>query len=166
MLQLFRGAVVGGFWMILIGLFLRSSADASNAYTQTRAALSRLHVGDVMTREVVQVPAGTSLEQLVECFWRHHFTSFPVVADGVVLGIASLRHLESVPRDRWSETRVSDVMTPLTDDLVAAPRDSVFRAFEKAARNTIGRLAVLEDRRLVGYLSLIAPAPAPARRAA
>jgi Zn-dependent protease/predicted transcriptional regulator len=188
MLQLFRGAVVGGFWMILIGLFLRSSADASNAQTQVRAALGRLRVADVMTREVVEVPAEARLDQLVERFWRHHFTSFPVVAEGTVQGIASLRHLGSVPRDRWSETRVTDVMAPLTDELVVSPRDSVFEAFEKAARNAIGRVAVLDERRLVGYLSLKdvthvltlqglavrvdgaadrpAPAPTPERRAA
>jgi CBS domain-containing protein len=45
-------------------------------------------------------------------------------------------------------------MRPLTDDLVVGPDDSVFDALGKATRNQIGRLAVIEHSRLVGYLSL------------
>jgi Zn-dependent protease/CBS domain-containing protein len=152
--QIFGGAIVGGFWIILIGLFLRSAADASYAQTALRTALDRLRVGDVMAREVVKVTPETTLDRLVETFWAHHVTSFPVVADGTVRGIASLHQLGDVPRERWEGTPVTELMTPLSDDLVVAPRDSVFRAFEKAARNKTGRLAVLDERRLVGYLSL------------
>jgi CBS domain-containing protein len=45
-------------------------------------------------------------------------------------------------------------MHPLTDDLIVGPDDSVFDALGKASRNQVGRLAVLKDSRLVGYLSL------------
>ena len=45
-------------------------------------------------------------------------------------------------------------MWPLSDDLIVAPDDSVFDALDKASRNQVGRLAVLEHSRLVEYLSL------------
>ncbi|MGH7348807.1 MAG: CBS domain-containing protein [Candidatus Rokuibacteriota bacterium] len=38
--------------------------------------------------------------------------------------------------------------------MIVGPDDSVFEALGKASRNQVGRLAVLEDARLVGYLSL------------
>ena len=47
-----------------------------------------------------------------------------------------------------------EVMGPLTDDLIDGPDESVFDALGKASRNQVGRLAVLKDSRLVGYLSL------------
>jgi CBS domain-containing protein len=45
-------------------------------------------------------------------------------------------------------------MRPVTAELVIGPDDSVFDALGKASRNGVGRLAVLQDARLVGYLSL------------
>jgi CBS domain-containing protein len=42
----------------------------------------------------------------------------------------------------------------LTEELTVEPDDSVFDALGKATRNQLGRLAVLKESRLVGYLSL------------
>lgn len=153
-LQIFGGSFLGGLWAILIGLFLRNSADTSYALSAVRDALSALHVRDIMARDVVTVPADATITELVDTFWAHHFTSFPVVDDGAVAGIASLQQVRDVLADRWRQARVREVMRPLDGELVIAPADSVFKALEKAAHNSIGRLAVIDAGRLVGYLSL------------
>ena len=57
---IFGGSVLGGFWMILIGLFLRSAAGVSYAQIALREALGRLSVRGVMTRDVVTVDAAAS----------------------------------------------------------------------------------------------------------
>jgi predicted transcriptional regulator len=72
-----------------------------------------------------------------------------------VQGIASVQQVHQVPQERWADTRVRAVMRPLSDELVIQSGDSVFQALEKASRNSLGRLAVLDaSRRLVGYVSL------------
>jgi Zn-dependent protease/predicted transcriptional regulator len=152
--QIFGGAVLGGFWLIVIGMFLRGAADASYSQMALREALARLPVRDIMTREVVTVPADASVAQLADAFWVHHVTSFPVVAGDTVRGIASVQQVHAVPPEQRTQRRVSEVMRPLTDDLVVGPDDSAFDALDKATRNQIGRLAVIEHARLVGYLSL------------
>jgi Zn-dependent protease len=153
-LQILYGAFVSGLWLILIGLFLRGAADASDAQVALREALARVPVRDIMTRDVVSVRGDATVGDLVEDFWSHHFTSFPVMADGRVQGIAALPQIHEVARDRWAQARVADVMRPLADDLVIGPGDSAYQALEKAAGNGLGRLAVMEGPRLVGYLSL------------
>ena len=45
-------------------------------------------------------------------------------------------------------------MRPLAEGLMAAPGDSLWQAFDKLAQNGLGRLAVLDGGRLVGYLSV------------
>ena len=55
-LQIFGGAVLGGVWFIIIGMFLRGAADASYSQMALREALGRIPVRDIMTREVVTVP--------------------------------------------------------------------------------------------------------------
>jgi Zn-dependent protease len=153
-LRVLSGAFMGGLWLIVIGLFLRSSAQASYAQTTLRGALDALRVRDIMTRDVVAVPSETTVSQLVEEFWRHHFTSFPVVDGDVARGIVSVQQLRDLPPHRWAVTPVSDLMRTLTDDLTVRASDTAVHALEKASRNGVGRLAVLDGPRLVGYLSL------------
>ncbi|MEX2223407.1 MAG: site-2 protease family protein [Candidatus Rokuibacteriota bacterium] len=153
-LQILSGSVIGGFWFILIGMFLRGAADASYSQMALREALARLPVRDIMAREVVTVPPDATVAQLADAFWSHHVTSFPVVDGGTVRGIASVQQVHAVPAEQRTERRVSELMRPLTDDLIVGPDDSVFDALGKASRNQVGRLAVLKDSRLVGYLSL------------
>jgi len=152
--QIFGGAVLGGFWLIVIGMFLRGAADASYSQMALREALARLPVRDIMTREVITVPVDASVAQLADAFWAHHVTSFPVVDRDAVRGIASVQQVHAVPPEQRTQRRVGDLMRPLADDLVVGPDESAFDALGKATRNQIGRLAVIEHGRLVGYLSL------------
>jgi Zn-dependent protease len=152
--QILGGAVLGGFWLIIIGMFLRGAADASYSQMALREALARLPVRDIMTREVVTVRPEATVEQLADAFWSHHVTSFPVVDGSTVRGIASLQQVHEVPPEQRTHRRVSELMRALTDELIVGPDDSVFDALGKATRNQLGRLAVLKDSRLVGYLSL------------
>jgi Zn-dependent protease len=75
-LQILSGSVIGGFWFILIGMFLRGAADASYSQMALREALARLPVRDIMAREVVTVPLEATVAQLADAFWSHHVTSF------------------------------------------------------------------------------------------
>jgi CBS domain-containing protein len=107
-----------------------------------------------MTRDVVQIPVDALVGQAVDdYFWRHHVSSFPVVADGRLVGILSIRQLGNVPRERWAETPVRDAMQRIDDSLTAAPGDDLWAAFQKLSANGLGRLAVVDGGRLAGYLS-------------
>jgi Zn-dependent protease/CBS domain-containing protein len=153
-LQILAGDVIGGFWFVLIGMFLRGAADASYSQVALREALAHLPVRDIMAREVVTVPPEATVAQLADAFWSHHVASFPVVDAGTVRGIASVQQVHAVPAEERTARRVDELMRPLTDDLTVGPDDSAFDALAKASRNQVGRLAVLENSRLVGYLSL------------
>jgi Zn-dependent protease/CBS domain-containing protein len=153
-LQVLAGGIVGGLWLIFIGLFLRAAADAGYAQVALREALGHLMVREVMSREVVTIDADASVSDLVERFWAHHFTSFPVLADGRVEGVAVLHDVSRTPAERRADMRVREVMRPLREALVVAQTDSLMQAFEKATSNGLGRLAVLESGRLAGYLSI------------
>jgi predicted transcriptional regulator len=119
-----------------------------------RETLAHLPVRDIMTREVVTVPPEATVAQLADAFWSHHVTSFPVVNAGTVRGIASVQQVHAVPAGQRTARWVGELMRPLTDDLIVGPDDSAFDALAKASRNQVGRLAVLDNSWLVGYLSL------------
>lgn len=150
----FGGEFLGGLWLVVIGLFLRQAATASYQQVVIRRALAPRRVAEVMTRQVVAVRPDLSATSLVEdYFWPHHVSSFPVVDGDRVVGLVSMQHVGQIPRDRWASATVRDLMQPLTDDLRMSPRDSLWEALEKVSRNGIGRVAVVDGGRLVGYLS-------------
>jgi Zn-dependent protease len=152
--QALGGEFLGGLWFVLIGLFLRQAAIGSYQQLVVRRVLEPLAVRDVMTHPVIHVAPGLPLARVVdEFFWPHHVTSFPVVEDGRVVGIVSVHDLARINRDRWAETRVADIMRPLEARLRASPDESLWDAFQKLSENGLGRLAVLDGARLVGYLS-------------
>jgi Zn-dependent protease len=153
-LQIFGGNILGGFWLILIGLFLRGAAEASSAHVSLTASLGRLRVRDVMSAPVVTVPPDVTIARLAEDLWAHRFTSFPVVDDGRIHGIITLDDVRGVARERWDATRVADAMHAMSEELAVQSGEAAMAALQKAARNGVGRLAVVDDGRLVGYVSL------------
>jgi len=153
--QIFGGNFVGGLWLLLIGLFLQQASEGSSRQQQIREALSGLTVRDAMTRTVVHVPGDLSVIRLAdEVFWRHHVSSFPVVDHGRVVGLVAVDQLKRIPRARWVEMPVRELMHPLSATLQAAPGDALWAAFENLVANGVGRLVVLEGGQLVGYLSI------------
>ena len=153
-LQAFAGALLNGLWLVLIGLFLRQAARASYSEVTLRAALGSLAVADVMTREVVTVPWRATVGDLARQFWSHHVTSFPVVDGAIVRGIATVHDAARVPAAEWERTSVQNVMRPLAGEMTIAPTATALEALHRASANGIGRLAVVEGARLVGYVSL------------
>lgn len=154
-LRALSGEFLGGVWLVLIGLFLHQAAQGSYQQLLLRRVLEPLSVRDVMTREVIHVPADLPVARVVEdFFWPHHVSSFPVLDGQRVVGILGLHQLKELPRERWAETPARATMLPRTEALVAAPGDSLVQALEKLSRNGLGRLAVLDGERLVGYLSV------------
>jgi Zn-dependent protease/CBS domain-containing protein len=152
--QAFAGAFLSGLWLVLIGLFLRQAASLSHSQATLASALGELPVTDVMTREVVTVSWNATIADLVQQFWAHHVTSFPVVAGGVVRGIATVHDLDRVAVDAWERTSIQNVMRPLTGAMTIPSTATALDALQQASTNGIGRLAVLDGTRLVGYLSL------------
>jgi CBS domain-containing protein len=103
---------------------------------------------------VVSIPAEATIAELADAFWRHHFTSFPVVDGATVRGIVALRAVREITPDRWTDMKARDVMRPLGDDLRARPDETVYAALRKVSENQLGRIVVLDGDRMVGYLSI------------
>jgi Zn-dependent protease/CBS domain-containing protein len=156
-LRAFGGEPFGGAWMALVGLFLHQTARESHVQFVARRSLGRVSVDEAMTREVVTVPARATLGEVVDrYFWPHHVTSFPVVEGPgrAVLGVVTFDHVKRVPPERWPSTTAADVMVRLHEDLIIPPSASCWDALAKLNRNGVGRLAVVQAGRLVGYLSV------------
>jgi len=149
-----RGAIIGGFWFIIIGLFLRSAAEQSYRSVLFKGALEGIRVSEIMTENPITVDVDLTVHELVEeFFYRKRFHSFPVVEAGRTVGFIYIGEVKSIPREKWDQTRVRDVMDTEIMDLALHPDDDAIKALNAMLHSGKGRIPIVEDERLVGLVS-------------
>jgi len=154
-LAIFLGDLINGVWFLFLGWFLRSGAEASKSQTVISEALAGLRVGDVMTHDVITVPPQMTIQQLVsEYFLVRTHGGYPVVQEGRLLGIITLQCVRPLPKDKWNETTVGDVMVSCERTVTIQPDAPAADAMAKIARQRVGRLLVTTNEgRLLGILT-------------
>lgn len=154
-LQLVGGNVIGGIWLGILGLFLRSAATSSYQQLQVRRMLEGEPVRRFMSEDVVSVEPHLTLRELVEGhIYRYHFKLYPVLEDGELRGTISTREVKEVDRSEWDSTTVADILEPASEAGTIGPEDDAMKALEKMRDQGVSRLLVVEDGRLIGILAL------------
>ncbi|MEX1109886.1 MAG: site-2 protease family protein [Dongiaceae bacterium] len=150
------GNLVGGFWLGLIGLFLRSSALAHMQESALRHSLEGERVERYMTAPPVTVPPTLTLRELVDRYiYRERHEAYPVSdSSGRPLGIVSVHDVRAQPREEWGRITVGQVMTESgPGNTIDADADAV-RALSTMQKNGHGRLLVTRGSQLVGIVAL------------
>ena len=154
-LEIFGGALVGGLWLIFIGLFLRGAAASGYQGTMVEQTLQRIRVGDIMTSSPVTLNSQMAVSDAVEnYFLRLGHGGFPVVAEGSVVGILSLPLVSKCPPEERGSKKVADIMRPLDPSIEIDPSASALAAMHKMNDASSGRLIVLVDGKFVGLITL------------
>jgi Zn-dependent protease/predicted transcriptional regulator len=154
-LEIFGGALVGGLWLIFIGLFLRAAAVSGYQGTMVEQTLRRIRVGDIMTRQPVTLAPEMPVAQAVEeYFLRLGYGGFPVVSDGArVVGVLSLSHVRQCPPEERGQKTVADIMRPLEAGIEIGAEASAIEAMYKMNQADSGRLVVTDQGKLVGLIT-------------
>jgi Zn-dependent protease/CBS domain-containing protein len=153
-LQVFYGATMAGLWMVFIGWFLRNAAQSSYQQHRIRDLLAGVRADQTMSPSPQTVPADATLQELMdEVFMRSRYVAFPVIVGGEPAGLVTLHQLREVPRERWRDTRIADVMLPLDPSLVVAPGENMMTVMERLQQSPAKRVVVMQDGRLIGIIT-------------
>jgi Zn-dependent protease/CBS domain-containing protein len=155
-LTIIGGGFVGGLWFALIGLFLRSGAQASYTQLMVRQALQGVPVSRVMSHDVISVDPSASLRDVVDdYFMEHHHRSFPVARDGRLVGTVRLEDVKEFDRAEWDTRQVRDLLERKKGEevLQVDPRADTMDVLKEMARTGQGRVSVVENDELVGIVS-------------
>ncbi len=153
-LLVFRGALLGGIWLIFIGMFLRGAAASGYEQHTLKHVLQSVKVGEVMIRAPVTVSPDLTLSELVNrYFLRFGYRGFPVEEDGRAVGLISVADLAGLPESDLAVRKVRDAMRPLDASHVISTDASLLEALERMSPLTVGRLLVLEDGRISGMIT-------------
>ncbi len=106
----------GGFWLILMGLFLDKSARKSYVQAKNEVTLSKINVRDVVGWPEFAIPFDTLLNDAI----RNYFivfsqTYFPVVRGNDIVGIVHLDDIKRVPIEQRSEFIIGNIMKILSE---------------------------------------------------
>lgn len=139
-----------GGWSILVGLFL---LDTAAKVVKSAQSARLVTVGDAMSPPVAIEPMLTVSRLVDDILPLHRQTTFPVAVGGRLHGILSLEDLKSLPRERWTSTRVQTVMRPIGPGFFVEPSTTLESARELMKENGVGSIAVINGQgQLVGFL--------------
>ncbi|MCL4474638.1 MAG: site-2 protease family protein [Nitrospirae bacterium] len=151
--SLFAG-LTGGLWLMLIGWFLHTAAQASYQQASLQQTLAGVKVRAIMTREIITMPSDMTVETAVnEYFLRYGYGGFPVMGKERFLGFVTLKEVKDVPRERWHEVKVSAILTPHDRRGEVSENDDALKALELMISEDQGRLAVMEQDKLTGLIT-------------
>ncbi len=144
----------GGLWLMFIGWFLYSAAQASYQQATLQEVLSGLKVKDIMVREMQTIEPSITLDEAVDrYFLRFAYGGFPVIEGGKFLGILTLKEVKNVPREDWGRVKVSEVYVPHEKRWEVSPEDDVIKALELMIKEDKGRIVVTERDRIIGLIT-------------
>ncbi len=146
------GGMGQGLWLGLIGWFVDSAAAEAMRRQRAVSALSRRTVAQLMRPGAVGARPDTTLEDLSRSLTATDQAVFPVLLGDLVVGLVDLGRMRKVPRDRWPETEVRELMMLRSEFEVLAPADSGAEGLHLLQETTLPALPVLDAARLVGLL--------------
>lgn len=149
-----QGALLGGIWLIFIGMFLRGSAAQGYEQMVLQRALQSARVSEVMIEDPVTLSPDIALSEVVDhYFLRYGYRGFPVVEGGSVVGLVSVNDVAGLPVSERAARRVREVMRPLDASRVISKDASLLEALEKLSPPGVGRLVVVENGKLIGLVT-------------
>ncbi|MBF0506513.1 MAG: site-2 protease family protein [Nitrospirae bacterium] len=144
----------GGLWLMLIGWFLHSSAQASYQQVSLQETLSGIKVENIMVRDIVTMPPDLSLDDAVnDYFLKYGYGGFPVVEAGRLLGFISLKEIRHIPRTLWKDKKVADFFLPYDRSWEVDQNSDAMKALESMISEDKGRLAVVKDGSIIGLIT-------------
>ncbi len=142
-----------GFWFVIVGVFIATSAAGRLRSAPTLGALRSTPLGQVMLADPPVVPEWSSLADVVARAeaWAPH-TAFPVqAADGRITGLLTAEVVMAVDPHRWTEVRAVDVAWPLDRVPTAGTDEPVLTALQRSEDADVDRILVVwPDGRVAG----------------
>lgn len=141
----------GGFWFMLIAFFIYIGASEEEKSTQVNVILEGMKIKDIMSRDIKTVPSGMSVEELVDYMFRYKHMGYPIVDGTEIKGIVTFTDVQRVNKEERKTIKVADIMTK--EIISLEEDDDVVKALKIMTMNNIGRIIILQDKKMTGIVS-------------
>ena len=157
-LTIINGAFIGGFWLIIIGWFINSGAQAYWQQQEISQALEGLKLKDIMNTNFRAVEQDISLNELINNYFNiYRKSAFPVVdnSDKLVGMISTNELLKYQDKEKNSlDKKVHEIMVPFSELLILDSEDEVNHALPQLIKKGSSRIYLTDSNgKLIGIIS-------------
>jgi Zn-dependent protease/predicted transcriptional regulator len=151
-LTIITGSFIGGIWLILIGWFLQSGAQAYLQQHEITTALSGVRLYQIMNTHFVAVTANMSVKEVLENYFNMYRKSeLPVVekddstGNNYLLGSISAKDAMNVSDENRLSVKVKDIMTDKKHLVIMSPDRTADIALNAIMKENKSRIYVCEN---------------------
>lgn len=147
--------IIGFFlnpFLIFIAIMVYLGAQAESSQVEMQSALSGLRVKDAMMTRFRTLSAGDPLEKAVEELLAGSQHDFPVLDDGILVGVLLRDDLIKGFVDGRHDSMIRDVMTPA--GMVVKETDVLTSTLEAMSQQQLATIPVMANDRIAGLLTI------------
>jgi Zn-dependent protease/CBS domain-containing protein len=153
-LSFITGSFIAGFWLMILGLFLRRAASSSRSQFYVGQELSNEKVQKFMKKDPICVPPDITIKELVQQYvYQSHHHLYPVTEKGKLIGYISLKEVKSIAADDWEKTIIRQALVPISKFKTVSPRTNALQALDLMQQTDLSALLVVEENQLLGILT-------------
>jgi Zn-dependent protease/predicted transcriptional regulator len=145
------GIIFLNFILIIIALFIYLGASQESTAVKYSFLLKDVKVRDIMSGSVMTLPPTMPVRDMIQHMYTTKHLGFPVVENGVLIGMVTLNDVHRVPQLDREAMQVKDIMSR---NVIALPPDApVIDALRIMSTRDIGRVPILDNSQLVGIVT-------------
>ncbi len=153
--SLIQGDLISGLWMFLLGFFLQHISRVSYEEMLVREIFHDEKIRKYVKTNPIAVSPHITLQQLVEEYFYHYYHKlYPVTENEELIGCISLNQIKQIPKEKWEELQVGQVMDKCSSENVIDVDTAVMTVLQLMTSQRISRLIVTEKGKLYGIITL------------
>lgn len=150
-----QGAFISGLWMFLLGFFLQHLSKVSYQDLMIRETFHGECIRNYVKTTPVTVQSNITLQDLVDnYFCKYYHKLYPVIKNGLLVGCISFTEIRQVPKDKWPDLQVEQVMPQNYSDIVVDANADMIQVLQKMQSQKITRMMVTDHGELYGVIAL------------
>jgi Zn-dependent protease len=103
--------IIPGVWLMLIGMFLKNSAQNEYRSFELRFGLQDMKLREIMVPPIA-VNTSMTISQFVNDYvFHYHYRVFPVVELNRFIGMIDVRSIKGVPPNDWPATKIGGYLS-------------------------------------------------------
>jgi Zn-dependent protease/predicted transcriptional regulator len=145
--------IIPGVWLMLIGLFLKSSAQHEYRSFELRFGLKDMKLSEIMAPPVAVNTFMTISEFINDYVFHYHYRVFPVLELGRFIGMIDVRSIKGVPAQDWSTTKIGPYLSDPSTFCVLDPDTDATEALRILTTQNCTEAPIVHNGTLVGILT-------------
>jgi Zn-dependent protease/predicted transcriptional regulator len=153
---IFRESFLGGFWLIIIGWFLNSGAQAYLQQNELSSKLKGIKLKEIMNQNFISVKPDLKISDLISNYFNVYWKSaFPVINDeNQLVGMITTDAVFKRDKVEIENRKVQDLMIPTSEVIVMSENKEVNDALMQLFRKGMSRIFIVNNQsQLIGLVS-------------